>query len=81
MHEYQFSNPDDVCLWLVDQALSARNMDSYIGDKISSFLQEAGFHGIKDINYNVPIGKCASLSLFLSVDPHPFLFSQDGAGR
>ncbi|KAI8330463.1 S-adenosyl-L-methionine-dependent methyltransferase [Chlamydoabsidia padenii] len=34
----------------------SKNMDSYIGDKISLFLQEAGFQGIKDINYNVPIG-------------------------
>ncbi|CAO3584727.1 unnamed protein product [Absidia cylindrospora] len=40
----------------IDKALSARNMDSYIGDKISTFLQDAGFQEIRDIKYNVPIG-------------------------
>jgi hypothetical protein len=31
-------------------------MDSFIADKISTFLSEAGFVDIRDINYDVPIG-------------------------
>lgn len=31
-------------------------MDSYIADKISTFLSDAGYVDIKDINYDVPIG-------------------------
>lgn len=31
-------------------------MDSFIADKISSFLSDAGYADIRDINYDVPIG-------------------------
>lgn len=40
----------------VNNALAARNMDSFIADKISSYLSDAGYVDIKDINYDVPIG-------------------------
>lgn len=41
---------------IVDAALKARNIDSFIADKISGFLSDAGYQQIKDINYDVPIG-------------------------
>lgn len=41
---------------IVNQALVARNMDSFIADKISTYLSNAGYVDIKDITYNVPIG-------------------------
>ncbi|KAI8088717.1 S-adenosyl-L-methionine-dependent methyltransferase [Halteromyces radiatus] len=37
--------------------ISGWRMDSFIGDKISSFLKDASFQQIRDINYNVPIGE------------------------
>lgn len=43
-------------LYLVNQALVARNMDSFIADKISMYLSNAGYQNIRDINYDVPIG-------------------------
>ncbi|CAO3642637.1 unnamed protein product [Cunninghamella blakesleeana] len=41
----------------VGEALTSKGMDSFIADKISLFLDEAGFKEIEDINYNIPIGK------------------------
>lgn len=31
-------------------------MDSFIADKISTYLSDTGYDNIKDITYNVPIG-------------------------
>ncbi|KAI8078284.1 S-adenosyl-L-methionine-dependent methyltransferase [Gilbertella persicaria] len=40
----------------INQALVARNMDSFIAEKISTFFLDAEFRDIEDINYDVPIG-------------------------
>lgn len=44
-------------------------MDSYVADKISSFLANAGYQNIKDINYDVPIGTWGAYpgELFLAI--------------
>lgn len=44
-------------------------MDSFIADKISTFLSDTGYVDIKDINYDVPIGKWGGEpgELFLSI--------------
>lgn len=41
---------------IVNEALEARNMDSFLADKISTFLSDAGYKDISDISYDVPIG-------------------------
>ncbi|KAI8640016.1 S-adenosyl-L-methionine-dependent methyltransferase [Parasitella parasitica] len=40
----------------INEALAARNMDSYVADKISTYLANTGYQDIKDIGYHVPIG-------------------------
>lgn len=54
---------------LVNEALVARNMDSFVADKISTFLADAGYQDIKDINYDVPIGAWGDYpgKLFLAI--------------
>lgn len=37
--------------------MQKRNLDSFIADKVSGFLEEAGYVDIKDMNYDVPIGE------------------------
>jgi hypothetical protein len=32
-------------------------MDSFIADKISTYLSDAGYQDVGDINYDVPIGR------------------------
>ncbi|KAF7720901.1 hypothetical protein EC973_005789 [Apophysomyces ossiformis] len=41
--------------WIND-AMQARGLDSFIADKISGYLQDAGYCNITDFNYNIPIG-------------------------
>lgn len=63
---YRFNS----CIFaLVNEALVARNMDSFVADKISTFLADAGYQGIKDINYDVPIGAWGDYpgKLFLAI--------------
>ncbi|CAO3638056.1 unnamed protein product [Cunninghamella echinulata] len=54
--------------WIND-ALAARGMDSFIADKISSFLNDVGFNDIQDINYTIPIGEWGgdAGNLYLSI--------------
>lgn len=42
---------------LVNQALDARHMDSFIANKIPNYLLNTGYNHIQTFNYNVPIGK------------------------
>lgn len=44
-------------------------MDSYIADKISIYLSDAGYVDIKDVTYNVPIGSWGGVpgDMFLAV--------------
>ncbi|KAI9305782.1 S-adenosyl-L-methionine-dependent methyltransferase [Cunninghamella echinulata] len=53
----------------IDDALTSRGMDSFIADKISSFLNDSGFNDIQDINYTIPIGEWGGDSgkLYLSI--------------
>ncbi|GAA5812060.1 hypothetical protein MFLAVUS_005509 [Mucor flavus] len=57
VNDYKNAGPafKNINKW-INNALAARNMDSFIADKISSFLSDAGYVDIKDINYDVPIG-------------------------
>lgn len=56
-------------MYLVNKALVARNMDSFIADKISSYLSDANYVNIQDIKYNVPIGSWGGVpgEMFLAV--------------
>ncbi|KAJ8662616.1 hypothetical protein O0I10_001578 [Lichtheimia ornata] len=40
----------------IHEAMQKRNLDSFIADKVSGFLEDAGYVDIKDVNYDVPIG-------------------------
>ncbi|KAI9251344.1 S-adenosyl-L-methionine-dependent methyltransferase [Phascolomyces articulosus] len=53
----------------IHQAMSARGLDSFIADKVSSVLETAGFKNITDVNYDVPIGPWGDESgeMFLSI--------------
>ncbi|KAI9475491.1 MAG: S-adenosyl-L-methionine-dependent methyltransferase [Benjaminiella poitrasii] len=57
VNEYKHGGPafKKINTW-IDKALSARKMDSFIADKISSFLVDAGYRNVKDVDYDVPIG-------------------------
>ncbi|KAL7311914.1 hypothetical protein PS15m_009624 [Mucor circinelloides] len=70
VNEYKNAGPafKNINLW-INEALVARNMDSYVADKISSFLANAGYQDIKDINYDVPIGAWGAYpgELFLAI--------------
>ncbi|KAI8367952.1 S-adenosyl-L-methionine-dependent methyltransferase [Choanephora cucurbitarum] len=57
INNYQNAGPaaKNIGTW-IDQALVARNMDSFIAEKIPGFLSDAGFCNIETVNYDVPIG-------------------------
>lgn len=46
--------------------MEKRQLDSYIADKVSTLLLEAGYVDIKDVNYDVPLGKFDGCVLSLS---------------
>ncbi|KAI7900921.1 S-adenosyl-L-methionine-dependent methyltransferase [Cokeromyces recurvatus] len=63
VNEYKNGGPafKNMNTW-IDKALSSRNMDSFIADKIARFLKEAGYKDIKEIDYDVPIGTWGGLN-------------------